>query len=109
MTLATGWRGNFATLAASCLGLVVFSDWLFYDHGRIGISSAIFAAAMLALMSLRGARYLRSNAGRIIFIATLGLILALAEQPMPLTITYTLLCLGFLAMINAGGWQSSVV
>jgi hypothetical protein len=112
MTMTTmtpsNWRGSFTLLTTACLGLIALADWLFYDH-TLGWTTALFAAVLVCVMCIRSTRFLRIGfAGWILFIATLGMIALLVEEPTPLTVPYAILLLGTLALINANGWTSSV-
>jgi len=103
------WRGSFTFLTTACLGLIALADWLFYDH-TLGWTAALFAAALVCVMCIRSTRFLRIGfPGWILFIAALGMIVLLAEEPTPLTVPYAILLLGTLALINANGWTSSAL
>lgn len=106
---STGWslrrRGSF--LLALALGLVVLADWLFYGQ-PVGWTASVFGFALLAALTLRGGRYLRSWPGRLVAAATVGLILALVIHPGVLAVGLGLLGLVTLAIIDRGGWTSSV-
>ena len=105
----TGWslrrRGSF--LLAVVVGLVWLADWLFYEQS-IGWSAGLFALALLLALTLRGGRYFRGRPGRVVAGATLGMVAALAIHPGPLAVTLGLLGLVTLAIIDRGGWTSSV-
>ncbi|MEL7088993.1 MAG: hypothetical protein AAGL98_11230, partial [Planctomycetota bacterium] len=105
----TGWslrrRGSF--LLAVVVGLVWLADWLFYEQA-LGWSAGIFAAALLASLTLRGGRYLQRWPGRAVGGATLGMVGAMVIHPGALPVTLGLLGLVTLAIIDRGGWTSSV-
>ena len=105
----TGWalrrRGPF--LLALVLGLVALADWLFYGHA-VGWSAGIFGLTLILALTLRGGRYLRSWPGRAVAAATLGMVVALVVHPGALVVTLGLLGLVTLAILDRGGWTSSV-
>ncbi len=84
---------------------VALADFLFYGH-MIGWTAAAFAAALLILISVRSSRYMQTAGGKVIAIASIGLLVALIEQPTWLNVPYAILCLGGLAIVNASGWPS---
>ncbi|MEM7624333.1 MAG: DUF4173 domain-containing protein [Planctomycetota bacterium] len=105
----TGWalrrRGSF--LLAVVVGMVWLADWLFYGQ-TIGWSAGIFSLALLLALTLRGGRYFREKPGRIVAATTLGMVVAMMIHPGPLAVTLGLLGLVTLAVIDRGGWTSSV-
>ena len=102
------WRKSYLVLVLATLALVALADRLLYAQ-RVGWTAAVVAAAMLAVLALRDARFLKLPGGRVTWLAALGLLLALVEQPTWLNILYILLCLSVLALINAHGWDSDFV
>lgn len=105
----TGWslrrRGSF--FLAIVVGLVGLADWLFYERA-IGWSAGIFGVALLLALTLRGGQYFRGWPGRIVAGATLGMAGAVVIHPGALPVTLGLLGLVTLAIIDRGGWTSSV-
>jgi len=95
-------RRSYAFLLLATVTSVALADFFFYDH-RIGWTVAAFTAIFLALFAFRDARFLRTLTGKIIALATIGLLLALIEQPTWLNVPYTILCLGALAIVNTFG------
>jgi hypothetical protein len=100
-------RRSAALLAALCLALIAVGDLFFY-HQPVGCTLGLFAAVMLAAVSLREHRYLRGWPGRATLIAMIGLLLALIEHPGPLRVTMALLALTSIALLNRFEWTTSV-
>src|SRR4051794_30018016 len=93
------WRKSYGLLLAATLASVWTADFLFYGKPN-GWATAIFFALLILLLAIRSARFLQSFGGRIIALAAVGLCFALVEEPTWLNLTYVLLCIGTLAIIN---------
>ena len=106
---AASWRQSYSFLLVATLILVALADVFLYGGHRIGWTAAIVGGAMLVVLVARDARFLGSLGGRIVWLATVGLLLALVEQPTWLNITYLFVCLSALALTNAQGWDSDFV
>lgn len=104
MEMMTNWRRSYAVLLAATLVTVAVADFFFYGH-MIGWTAAAFAVVLLAAMAFRDSRFLRSAGGRLVLLASIGLLFALVEQPTWLNVTYTILCIAALAIVNTSGWQ----
>src|SRR5687767_12733861 len=98
------WRRSYAVLLAATLVTVAFADFFFYGH-MIGWTAAAFAVVLLTAMAFRDSRFLRRAGGRLVLLASIGLLFALVEQPTWLNVTYTILCIAALAIVNTSGWQ----
>jgi hypothetical protein len=97
-------RRSYGVLLTATLLTVAAADFFFYGH-MIGWTTAAFAMNLLIFLALRDSRFLKPAGGKIILLAAVGLLLALIEQPTWLNITYIILCLGALGIINTFGWQ----
>ena len=100
-------RRRTAFLSATCLGLVVLADWLFYKQ-PIGWTASVYALVLLAAVTLRNGRYLHTWPGRLIALGIVGLAVSLLIEPGVLAVGLGLLGLVTLAIIDRGGWTSSV-
>ena len=107
-SLLHSWRKSYTFLVLGTLAVVAAADHFLYAH-RLGWTAAIVAAAMLAVLALRDASFLKLTGGRVMGLAALGLLLALVEQPTWLNILYIGVCLSVLALVNAHGWESDFV
>ena len=102
------WRQSYPVVLLGTLIVVAAADFFVYDNEHsLGWTSALVAAAMLMVLALRDTTFLGVTGGRVAWLATLGLLAALIEQPTWLNILYLLLCLATLALINAQGWDNS--
>jgi hypothetical protein len=99
------WRQSYAFVFLGTLGIVAAADFFMYGH-RLGWTIAAVAAAMLAVLCIRDSRFLQTTGGKLAAAAMVGLLVALIEQPTWLNVTYALICLSVLALINSGGWTS---
>ena len=100
------WRQSYALVVIGTFGVVLAADRLLYDSRSLGWTSALVAAAMLAVLAVRDTRFLDMRGGRIAWLATVGLLLALIEQPTWLNVLYILVCFATLALINGHGWDN---
>jgi len=98
------WRRSYAVLLTATLVIVAAADFFFYGH-TIGWTAAAFATVLLAMLALRDGRFMRTVGGRVVLLASIGLLYALVEQPTWLNVTYTILCVAALAIVNTSGWQ----
>jgi hypothetical protein len=106
-TVLFNWRRSYALLLAATLGAVWAADYLFYGQ-PLGWAGSLFLAMLIAMIAIRSARFLRTWGGRVIALAALGLCFALVEEPTWLNLTYALLCIGTLAIINRDGWANNL-
>ena len=104
MDKVTVWRRSYVVLLAATLVIVAAADFFFYGH-TIGWTAAAFAAVLLAVLAFRDARFMGTVGGRVVLLASIGLLYALVEQPTWLNVTYTILCIAALAIVNTSGWQ----
>ena len=102
-----GWRRGYGLLIGGTLLSVALADFLFYDH-VVGWTAGLFAAALLALLVIRGGRFFTHLPGRVLFAAAAGLVVALVEEPGPLPVLMTCLCIAMLAILNRAEWTTSV-
>ena len=100
-----GWRQSYALLVLGTLAVVAAANYFLYGH-RVGWTAAVVAAAMLAVLAIRDTTFLGISGGRVAWLAAIGLLAALVEQPTWLNILYVLVCLGVLAIINTHGWDN---
>lgn len=100
------WRQSYALIFVATVALVAAADYLIYRSTTLGWAAAIVAVAMLLLLALRNAAFFTLPGGRVTWLASVGLLAALVEQPTRLNVLYMLLCLSVLALINAHGWDS---
>ncbi len=105
MQFGVPFRRRVTFVMALCLGLVALADWLFYDH-PIGWTAGLFAVALLAALSLRNGRYLRTWPGRWVALGVVGMSVALFVEPGPLPILLAAFGLIALGVIDRGGWTS---
>ena len=103
-----GWRRGYGLLLGGTLAAVALADWLFYGH-PVGWTAGLFVAALLALLVLLGAGFMRHRPGQVLFLAAAGLVVALVEEPGPLPVLMTALCLAMLSVLNRAEWTASVV
>src|SRR5688572_27936917 len=110
--MATGvfrsWRQSYAFIVLGTLAVVWAADFFLYGH-RVGWTAAVVAAAMLMVLAIRDTKFLGLTGGRSAWLATIGLLAALVEQPTWLNVLYILVCLGTLALINTQGWDNDFV
>src|SRR5688572_10553415 len=85
------WRKSYSFLVVGTVGVVAAADLLLYGH-RLGWTAALVAAAMLAVLAIRDTRFTTIPGGRIAWVATVGLLLALFEQLTWLNILYIFVC-----------------
>src|SRR5437763_9027430 len=104
LSASLSWRRSYAFVVVATLIVVAAADFFLYGH-TLGWTAAIVAAALLAAVAARNTTFLRTTGGRVFAVAAVGLLFALVEQPTWLNVTYALLCLGALAVINAMGWE----
>ncbi|MEA2710911.1 MAG: hypothetical protein QOF78_3512 [Phycisphaerales bacterium] len=107
-TIFRSWRQSYTFLVLATLAVVAAADFFLYNH-RIGWTAALVAAAMLMVLAIRDTTFLGISGGRIAWLATIGLLFALVEQPTWLNILYIFVCLGVLALINTKGWDNDFV
>jgi len=69
----------------------------------IGWTAAAFALILLLVLTFRDSRFLRPAGGKVMAFAAIGLLIAIVEQPTWLNLTYIILCLGGLAIVNTFG------
>jgi hypothetical protein len=100
------WRQSYALVVLGTFAVVLAADRLLYDSRSLGWTSALVAAAMLAVLAVRDTRFLDMRGGRVAWLATVGLILALIEQPTWLNVLYILIGFATLALINGHGWDN---
>jgi hypothetical protein len=98
------WRRSYAVLLVATLVIVAVADFFFYGH-MIGWTAAAFATVLLLALAFRDTRFMRTAGGRVVLLASIGLLYALVEQPTWLNVTYTILCIAALAIVNTSGWQ----
>lgn len=98
------WRQSYALLVLATFAVVWAADFFLYGH-RLGWTAAVVAGAMLVMLAARDTRFLGTLGGRIAWLATLGLLVALIEQPTWLNVLYIIVCLGTLALVNTQGWD----
>src|SRR5688572_18812676 len=110
--MATGvfrsWRQSYAFIVLGTLAVVWAADFFLYGH-RVGWTAAVVAAAMLMVLAIRDTKFLGLTGGRSAWLATIGLLAALVEQPTWLNVLYILVCFGVLALINTQGWDNDFV
>src|SRR2546428_354041 len=100
----SSWRRSYAFVLIATVLIVAAADFFLYGHA-LGWTAAAVAAVMLAAIALRNTAFLRTTGGRVFALAAVGLLFALVEEPTWLNITYAVLCLGALAIINSMGWE----
>src|SRR5215204_4008594 len=93
------WRQSYALLLLGTFAVVWAADFFLYDH-RLGWTAAVVAGAMLIVMAVRDTKFLGITGGRIAWLAAIGLLVAMIEQPTWLNVLYILICFGTLALIN---------
>ena len=98
-------RRSYVYVPLATLAVVVVADFLLYGH-VLGWTAAAIAALLVAVIALRDTRFLATFGGRVIWLATLGLFVALVEQPTKLNLLYVFLCISALALTNSHGWES---
>lgn len=99
------WRRSYAFTAGATVVVVAFADFFFYRH-VVGWTAALIAAMLIGALAFRQTRFLSSIGGRLLFLASVGLLLALVEQPTWFNVSYLIVCLGGLALTNHRGWES---
>jgi hypothetical protein len=105
MILMSGsWRRSYSFVLTATLLVVAGADYLIYGHA-LGWTAAMVGAALLVLLSMRDFGFASTVGGKVIALAAIGLLLALVEQPTWLNVTYALLCLAGITLINHFGWQ----
>jgi hypothetical protein len=88
--------------------LVAAADYFFYGH-IVGWTAALIAAMLIGALVFRESKFLASVGGRALLLASVGLLLALVEQPTWFNIAYLIMCLGALSLTNRRGWESDFV
>ena len=104
-TISQPFRKSYAYIVLATLAVVASADVLLYNH-TIGWTAAAIAAVLVAAISLRETKFLTNTGGRVVWLATLGLIVALIEQPTKLNLFYIFLCISALSLANSAGWES---
>ena len=102
------WRQSYAFVVLATFAVVWAADFFLYGH-RLGWTAAVVAGAMLLMLAARDTRFLDARGGRVAWVATLGLLVALIEQPTWLNVLYVVVCLATLALVNAQGWDNDFV
>src|SRR6185437_6171120 len=102
------WRRSYTFVVIATVLIVAAADFLFYGH-TIGWTAAAIVGAMFSLICARDTRFFNSIAGRTFTLAIGGLLVALVDQPTTLNVTYALLCLSGISLINAFGLESGFV
>src|SRR5436190_3118610 len=102
MQRLTSWRRSYGVLLAGTLLSVAAADFFFYGH-MIGWTAAAFVLILLLVLTFRDSRFLRPAGGKVMAFAAIGLLIAIVEQPTWLNVTYIVLCLGGLAIVNTFG------
>ena len=97
-------RASFAL--AMTFGTVILADWLLYNQ-PVGINLAIFGAALLLAVLMRGGVALRTWLGRGFALACVGMVAALTLEPGPLPVVMGMACLFALAVADRGGWSNA--
>src|SRR3954468_10782888 len=99
------WRRSYSFVLLATLIVVAAADFLLYGH-PVGWVAALLAGLMLVLLAMRDATFLTTPGGRVIWLAAAGLLLALVEQPTWFNVSYIIVCLGALVVINRAGWEA---
>jgi hypothetical protein len=102
------WQRSYALTVFATIALVASADFLFYRH-VIGWSAAILAALLVAVIAFRQTPFFRSLGGRILLVASSGLLFALAEEPTWFNVTYLIVCLSAITIAQHRGWESDFV
>jgi hypothetical protein len=102
------WRRSYAFTLAATVMLVAAADYFFYGH-IVGWTAALIAAMLIGALVFRESKFLASVGGRALLLASVGLLLALVEQPTWFNIAYLIMCLGALSLTNRRGWESDFV
>jgi hypothetical protein len=97
------WRRGYWFLIVATVLSVALADWLFYGH-PVGWTAGLFAAFVVALLTLRGGAFLRTGRGVLVVLAAGGLVAALVEEPTPLAVLLTALAASMLAVLNRNPW-----
>jgi hypothetical protein len=97
------WRRGYWFLIAATSLSVALADWLFYGH-PVGWTAGLFAAFVLALLTLRGGAFLRNWRGVLVLLAAGGLVAALVEEPTSLAVLLATLAASMLAVLNRNAW-----
>jgi hypothetical protein len=98
------WRKSYTFLLLATACIVMAADFFFW-HAAVGWTAAAITGAMFALVAARDTRFLDTISGRVFTLALVGLLVALVEQPTWLNVTYALVCLGAISLINAQGGE----
>jgi hypothetical protein len=110
MTLASqSWRQSYAIVLLGTVGVVAAADYFIYRGAGLGWTAALVAGAMLFALAVRDTRFLTTFGGRVVWLASIGLLFALVEQPTWLNVLYALVCVSTLALINSSGWTGDFV
>src|SRR5687768_687295 len=104
-TASFSFRRSYAFIVMATLAVVALADFLLYGH-VLGWTAAAIAALLVGVIALRDTRFLTTFGGRVVWLATLGLFIALIEQPTKLNLFYIFICISALALINSHGWES---
>lgn len=99
-------RRSFALLWVLCIALVIVADRFFHAQ-PLGWTAGFFAMLLAVAMTLRSSTRIGHWAARGVWVALIGLCLALIEHPGPLRIGMTLLALASLAAMERFGWTTS--
>src|SRR5687767_1024376 len=99
------WNRSYTYVCLATAAIVAAADFLFYDH-PVGWTAAAIVAAMFCLIAARDTRFYGSTVGRAFTLALVGLLFALIEQPTTLNVSYAILCLSGIALVNAFGPES---
>ena len=76
--LLRSWRMSYGFLFAGTIAVVAIADFLLYGH-RLGWTAALVAAAMLMVLAIRDTSFLGVTGGRIAWLATIGLLVAIID------------------------------
>jgi hypothetical protein len=101
--LSGSWRRGYWFLLGATVLCVALADWLFYGH-TLGWSAALFTAALMTALALRGGGFMCSGAGRAVAAAAGGIVAALVEEPTPIAILLAALAVMMLAVLNRNRW-----
>src|SRR2546423_1149873 len=104
-SISSSWRRSYSFILLATAIIVAAADFLFYDHA-IGWTAAALVAVMFLLLATRDNHFIEAVGGRVLTLALVGLLFALVEQPTWLNVTYAIVCLSGLALINTNGWEN---
>src|SRR5688500_2933436 len=100
ITVTHPWRRSYTFVCLATAFIVAAADFFFYGHA-VGWTAAAIVAAMFCLVAARDTRFFQTTVGRAFTLALVGLLFALIEQPTWLNVSYAMLCLSGIALINA--------